>query len=138
MSVELKNVTDSTQLHFLAYYGNLEVTKALAKKGAPLTMLIRTVKLHCIWLLTMAKQKTLVTSQKQVLTLIFVMHDRYTANHRAAVSGGVEIFKNLLDKETSVDLKNANDSTPLHFSASKGNLEAQKSLVKRGTPFKQR
>ena len=64
-------------------------------------------------------------------------HDRYTANHHAAVSGSVEINKILLDKEMSVDLKNNNDSTPLHLSASKSNPEAMKALVKRGAPFKQ-
>jgi len=35
----------------------------------------------------------------------------------------------------SADLKNANDSRPLHFSASKGNLEAKKALVERGAPL---
>jgi ankyrin repeat protein len=32
----------------------------------------------------------------------------------------------------SVDLTNVNDSTPLHTSASKGYLEATKTLVERG------
>jgi len=44
----------------------------------------------------------------------------------------VEIIKIVLNKGMSVDLKNANDSRPLHFSASKGNLEATKALVERG------
>jgi len=35
----------------------------------------------------------------------------------------------------SADLKNANDSRPLDFSASKGNLEATKALVERGAPL---
>jgi len=54
MSVELKNSTDPT-LHFSAYYGNMKSTTALVERGAPLTTLIRKVKLHCIWLQTMAK-----------------------------------------------------------------------------------
>jgi len=47
----------------------------------------------------------------------------------------VEIIKILLNKGMSADLKNANDSRPLHFSASKGNLEATKALVERGAPL---
>jgi len=38
----------------------------------------------------------------------------------------------LLDKGMSVNLTNANDSIPLHFSATCGNLEATKALVERG------
>jgi ankyrin repeat protein len=47
----------------------------------------------------------------------------------------VEIIKILLYKGMPVDLKNANDSRPLHFSASKGNLEVKKALVERGAPL---
>jgi ankyrin repeat protein len=44
----------------------------------------------------------------------------------------VEIIKILLDKGMSVDMTNADDSIPLHFSAKNGNLEATKALVERG------
>jgi ankyrin repeat protein len=44
----------------------------------------------------------------------------------------VEIIKILLDKGMSVDMTNADDYTPLHISAAKGNLEATKVLVERG------
>jgi len=44
----------------------------------------------------------------------------------------VEIINILLDKEMSVDLTNANGSTPLHLSVLHGNLEATKTLVDRG------
>ena len=40
----------------------------------------------------------------------------------------MEIIKILLDTGMSVDLTNAEDSTPLHFLASEGNLEATKAL----------
>jgi len=42
--------------------------------------------------------------------------------------GNVEIIKTLLDKGMSVELTNATDSTPLHFSAHCGNLEATNAL----------
>jgi len=67
MSVELTNVTDSMPLHFSAYYGNLEATKALVERGAPLTMLIKMVKLQCIWLLTMAKRRHLLPHRNRRL-----------------------------------------------------------------------
>jgi ankyrin repeat protein len=47
--------------------------------------------------------------------------NRDITRHKAAISGSVEIIKILLDKGMSVDLKNAKDSMPLRFSASKGN-----------------
>jgi len=40
-----------------------------------------------------------------------------TALHHAAIMGSVEIIKTLLDKGMSVELTNAKDSMPLHFSA---------------------
>jgi hypothetical protein len=55
MSVELTNTTDSMPLYFSAYYGILETTKALVKRGTPLTMLIKMVKLHRILVQTMVK-----------------------------------------------------------------------------------
>jgi ankyrin repeat protein len=47
----------------------------------------------------------------------------------------VEIIKILLDKGMSVDLTNADDYTPLHFSASKGYLEEMRGLVETGAPL---
>jgi ankyrin repeat protein len=47
----------------------------------------------------------------------------------------VEIIKILLDKGMSVDLTNADDYMPLHFSASKSNLEAMRGLVETGAPL---
>jgi ankyrin repeat protein len=47
--------------------------------------------------------------------------NRDIARHKAAISGRVEITKILLDKGMPADLKNAEDSMPLRFSASKGN-----------------
>jgi hypothetical protein len=42
-----------------------------------------------------------------------------------------QIIKILLDKWMSVDLTNAEDSTPLHLLASEGNLKATKALFER-------
>jgi ankyrin repeat protein len=47
----------------------------------------------------------------------------------------VEIVKILLGKGMSVDLTNAEDSTPLHLLALIGNLEATKALCERGVPL---
>ena len=44
----------------------------------------------------------------------------------------MDIIKLLLDKGMSVNLTNTHGSTPLHFSAEFGHLEATKALVERG------
>jgi ankyrin repeat protein len=49
-----------------------------------------------------------------------------TALHCAAISDSVKIINILQDKGMSVDMTNADDSTPLHFSANNGKLKATK------------
>jgi len=47
----------------------------------------------------------------------------------------VGIIKALLDKGMFVDLTNEYDSTALHVSATRGNLEAMKTFVEIGSPL---
>jgi len=47
----------------------------------------------------------------------------------------VEIIRILLDKRMSVELTNAERSTPLHLSAESGHLEATKTFVEKGAPL---
>jgi ankyrin repeat protein len=61
------------------------------------------------------------------------IHD--AALFSAAFSGSLGIIRILLDKEMSVDLTNAEDSTLLNLSAVTGNLEAMKAYVERGAPL---
>lgn len=61
--------------------------------------------------------------------------EKETALHNAAFLDIVEIIKSLLVEGMSVDLTNAEDSMPLHFSALIGGLEATKALCKIGAPL---
>jgi ankyrin repeat protein len=53
----------------------------------------------------------------------------------ATISESLEIIRILLNRGMSVDLTNAEDSTPLHLSAVTGNLEAVKARIERGAPL---
>jgi ankyrin repeat protein len=93
----------------------LEATRGLVEKGAPLI----NANKNCETPLFRAARcgKTEVFHYLREIGADINIHDINinTAPHNAAISSSVEIIKLLLDKGLSVDLKNAEDSTPLHF-----------------------
>jgi len=135
MFVELTNTTDSTPLHFSAYYGSLEATKALVKRGTPLNNANKDDATPLLLGARYGKIEVFRYLTEIGADINIPDAEKNTLLHNAAFLDIVEIIKILLDKGMSVDLTNAEDSTPLHLSALIGNLEATKALSERGAPL---
>jgi len=55
--------------------------------------------------------------------------------HVAVASGSLELVKSLISHDAIIDVRDANENTPLHYGASLGRLEICEFLVTRGCSF---
>ena len=114
MSADLTNAEDSTLLHLSALIGNLETTKALCERGAPLNNADKNGE-NPLFLGARCGKIDVFRYLTEIGADINICDiNSNTALHHVAIMGSMEIIKILLDKGMSVEL-NVTDSTPIHF-----------------------